>query len=138
MRRVAPGLHVGGIDAAGDPALLAEHGITAVVKLSHARPDTPYPDAVTVADHPLLDGPQCEYDAFRAAVADLAALLAAGRTVLVHCSAGASRSGAVAAAGLARSEGIAVDDALARIRDRKPDVRPHSALLDHARRAADG
>lgn len=137
MEQVAPRLYIGGLDAAGDPEMLRRHGITAAVKLTHSEPDTPYPDDVTVAAHPLVDGPQSDFEDFREAVDRLWRLLDAGETVLVHCSVGSSRSGAVAAAALARVTESEIDGALAHIQTEKPDVEPHPALLEHARRAAD-
>jgi protein-tyrosine phosphatase len=134
MRQVAPCLYIGGLTDAGRPKLLNTREITAVLKLTHSPPETPYPDAVTVADHPLIDGPQDDLEKFREAVDRLITLLERSETVLVHCSAGSSRSGAIAATALARMDGTDIETALARIQDKKPDVEPHPALLEHARR----
>jgi protein-tyrosine phosphatase len=133
MEQVASNLYVGGLDAAGSPELLTSEGITAVLKLTHSAPESPYPEPVTVADRPLVDGPRNDVENFRDAVGRLTTLLEAGETVLVHCSAGSSRSGAVAAAALARRDDVDVETALARIEREKPDVDPHPALREHAR-----
>ena len=57
------------------------------------------PDAagVEVVRVPMTDGPRTEMASFRKAVDATRHRLAAGERVLVHCSAGASRSPAVAA-----------------------------------------
>jgi protein-tyrosine phosphatase len=52
------------------------------------------------------------------------AWLDAGERVYVHCRAGWQRSAAVATAVLARREGIDVDEALRRIRARRPEAEP--------------
>lgn len=134
MKQVAPDLYVGGLEDAGETEVLKRQEITAVLKLTHAAPETPYPDTVTVADHPLVDGPQNDFGAFQDAVDRLTALRETGETVLVHCSAGSSRSGAIVAAALAEMERTDIDSALDRIQREKSDIEPHPALLEHARR----
>lgn len=134
MKQVAPDLYVGSLEDAGTDELLEQHGITAILALTHTEPERQYPDTVRVTDRPLVDGPQNDFEAFQDAVERLTALCEAGETVLVHCSAGSSRSGAIAATVLAKTEGTDVDRALARIQREKPDVDPHPALLDRARR----
>ena len=54
------------------------------------------------------------------ALEDIAALLADDRRVLVHCFGGASRTGLVLRAWLMQQEGISVDEASARVRERWP------------------
>ena len=133
MKQVARGLYIGDLEDAGNPHLLRSHEITAVLKLTHTAPETPYPETVSVADHPLIDGPQNDIEAFRAAVYRLSTFLEEGETVFVHCSAGSSRSGAIAASALAKRENVSLETALTTIQERKPDVAPHPALLEHAR-----
>lgn len=50
--------------------------------------------------------------------------LQGGETVYVHCRAGWQRSATVAAAVLAVHDGVGVDEALHRIRQRKPSAQP--------------
>jgi protein-tyrosine phosphatase len=101
--------------------------------LTHATPPS---DGYRVVDAPLVDGPQNDPEAFAAAVETLIALLDRGERVLVHCSAGASRSVAVAAAALACSEDGPVDDALDTVCAVR-DETPHPALADRARAYVD-
>ncbi len=64
---------------------------------------------------------------------------AGGRTVYVHCRGGRERSGAVAVALVVASDGLSVDDALARVRERRPQFAPLPWQLDALRAwAADG
>ena len=137
VKQVAPGVYIGDIEDAGSSERLVDAGITAVVKLTHAAPDAGYPDAVTVADHRMVDGPQNDPDAFAGAVRVATDLLEQGETVLVHCKRGTSRSGAVVAAVVAQREDVDLSTALGRVQRRKPDVDPHRALLRHARTAID-
>lgn len=137
MEQISARLYIGSREDAGEAKGLLSSGITAVLKLTHGDPPAPYPEAITVAEYPLIDGPRNDFENFRRAVDGLSALLAGGETVLVHCSAGSSRSGAVGAAALARQDGIDVETALARIQREKPDVDPHPALLEHAHRTLD-
>lgn len=54
----------------------------------------------------------------------------AGRTTFVHCFQGVSRSGMVVAAYLMKQHGLKLDDALARIREKRPGVRPNLAFME--------
>jgi atypical dual specificity phosphatase len=57
-----------------------------------------------------------------------------GERVYLHCRAGWQRSAAVAAGVVARRDGIELDDALARIRRRKPDAQPLAHQIVDLRR----
>ncbi len=58
--------------------------------------------------------------AVRAVVAELEA----GRTVYLHCRAGWQRSATIAAGAVAVREGLGIEDALDRVRERKPTAEP--------------
>jgi ADP-ribosylglycohydrolase len=58
------------------------------------------------------------------AVAYLDAALHLGGRVYLHCRAGVQRTGAIAAAWYARREGCSVDEAIERLRQRRPDLEP--------------
>lgn len=137
MEQVGSQLYIGDLEDAGSGETLVEQGITAVVKLTHRSPATPYPDEITVADHRMIDGPQNDVDMFDAAVTEAIALRDDGETVLIHCKMGTSRSGAVTAAVLAHRHEMTVTSALDQIQRAKPDVDPHEALLRHARKVVE-
>jgi hypothetical protein len=131
MDRVAADLFVSGIEGAGDGDALARHGVTAVVGLTHEPPAGGYPD-VSVTRVPMVDGPRNDADAFGRAVAAAREALAAGETVLVHCSAGASRSVAVAATALALERDPGLEAAFERVAANRPAADPHPTLVQRA------
>lgn len=59
--------------------------------------------------------------------------LAAGERVYLHCRAGWQRSAAVAAGVLARREGVGLDEALRRIRARRPEAEPLAHQVEDLR-----
>lgn len=60
--------------------------------------------------------------------------LAAGERVYLHCRAGWQRSAAVAAGVVARREGISLNEALRRIRARRPEAEPLAHQVEGLRR----
>lgn len=137
MDRITDSLYVGDIRDAGNAEWLREGSPTAVLKLTHGDPSEPYPDAVTVRDVPMIDGPQNEYDDFERATETLLELLEADHVVFVHCAAGISRSGSVTAAALAVRRGTDFDSALDQVQDRRPRVMPHPHLREQAEQFVD-
>jgi atypical dual specificity phosphatase len=125
---------------------LAEHvadlrdaGVTAVVNLCE---DAEYwageRDAVAAAyaeagieeyHLPVSDG-----GTVPAAVLDEAVGIARDHVLYVHCRGGRERSATVAVAVVARTDGIAVDEALARVSERRPEFRPLPWQIDAVRR----
>lgn len=138
MDAVGEDLFVGASEAAGDATLLNEHGVGAVVSLTHGSPEDGYPPGVAVTNAPMKDGPRNERGAFEAAVEATRAHLDAGERVLVHCSAGASRSVAVAATVLALRRDWAVERALSAVAERRAEADPHPALRRRADSVRDG
>ncbi|OYR66010.1 protein phosphatase [Halorubrum ezzemoulense] len=129
MDEVAPGLLVGTMSDADDESLLRRRGVDAVVSLTHDDPDT---GAVARVDTPMTDGPRNEYEAFAAAAETVVERREAGQRVLVHCSAGASRSPAVAAAAMARLTDRGLDEAFEQVLAQRSEVDPHDALVRRA------
>jgi predicted protein tyrosine phosphatase len=132
MDEVASGLYVGAIDDAGDQSRLAEHRISVVLSLTHAEPETGFPADVTVVRLPMMDGPRNDHQTFVRAVNEAVTRWEAGNRVLVHCSAGASRSPAVAATAVSLSTDRTLETAFQQLKERRAAVEPHEALLRQA------
>jgi protein-tyrosine phosphatase len=136
--QVADGLVTGSYPGdAADVAVLASEGVSRVLNLCQ---DEEYEegarDAVASALEEagieerrveLVDYGGLSAGAIEQAATEVAGWLEAGETVYLHCRAGWQRSATVAAAALALRDGIDPDEALARIRRRKPssDPLPH-------------
>jgi atypical dual specificity phosphatase len=136
--QVGDGLLIGAypLDAA-DIALLAQEGTEVVYNLCE---DVEYDEGLrerivdALADAgiaerrlPLQDYGDLPRQALDRAVEEVLHDLDDGRTVYVHCRAGWQRSAAVAAGVIALREGVAVEEALQMLRERKPTAEP----LDH-------
>ena len=131
MDAVAEGLRVGTAADATDDSPLETHGVTTIVSLTHETP-SPAAQDLTVRSIPLIDGPQNSRERFTKAVEETVAALATDGSVLVHCSAGASRSPTVAATALALAQDMDLEDALQQVADNRDAVDPHEALLRQA------
>jgi atypical dual specificity phosphatase len=132
---VADGLVTGSYPTdAEDVAVLAADGISCVFNLCE---DAEYEDgarsAVEAAMHDagieerrleLVDYGGLMPGAIERAATAVAAWLEDGERVYLHCRAGWQRSATVAAAALALRDGIEPDEALARIKRRKPSSEP--------------
>jgi predicted protein tyrosine phosphatase len=69
-------------------------------------------------------------EALEAAVQDVLAWLEDDRRVYLHCRAGWQRSAAVAAGVVALRDGVEIDEALSRVRRRKPSAQPLGHQLE--------
>lgn len=127
MKRIVEDLYISDQYDAENDVLLDEHGIDLVVTLcSYRNPSTDI-------HHPLVDGEDSQPQ-FDHAV-ELIDVARDGRTtVLVHCTAGISRSVAVVATVLATTEGLEFDDALERIERVHERADPEPGLRTHAER----
>ena len=96
-----------------DIGLLHAAGVEAVVELADNDPPAVLPRSLVHARFPLADGAGNPDWLLGLAADAVARLVAAGVPTLVACSAGTSRSVAVAAAGLARADRIELAAALA-------------------------
>lgn len=134
MDEVVDGLFVGTVGDAGDEALLCEYDVEAIVSLTHEGPDGGFPSDPTVVRLPMKDGPRNDRQVFGRAVSRVLARLKADDTVLVHCSAGASRSPAVAATALALYDDVGLETAFERVADRRNAADPHEAVIRQAAR----
>lgn len=126
MRQVAGfPLWLGHAGDARDRAGLHARGIEAVVDLADGEPPVAHPRSFLALRFPLLDGGENPPWLLRLAVGATADLIRARVPTLVHCSAGLSRTPAVAAAALARAASLPPADALARVaRAGAADVAP--------------
>jgi atypical dual specificity phosphatase len=134
MDEVVDGLFVGTVEDAGDEALMCEYDVEAIVSLTHADPDDGFASGPTVVRLPMKDGPRNDRQVFGRAVSRVLSRLRAGETVLVHCSAGASRSPAVAATAIALYDDVGLETAFEQVADRRNAADPHEAVLRQAAR----
>jgi protein-tyrosine phosphatase len=134
MDEVADGLFVGTVEDAGDKALTREHSIAIIVSLIHSEPDGGFPSDLTVETVPMRDGPRNDQQRFDRAVTQVLSYLKTGDNLLVHCSAGASRSPAVAATALALYDEIGLEVAFEQVAKRRNAVDPHEAIVRQAAR----
>ncbi|MFC7076105.1 dual specificity protein phosphatase family protein [Haloarcula halophila] len=132
MDEVAEGLFVGTTEDASDEALLQEHNIATVVSLTHGEPRSGFLSDVTVESVPMTDGPQNDSQAFTEAVRTVVAHRDSGDRVLVHCSAGASRSPSVAATAITCLSETTLNDSFNQVLERRPETDPHDALVRQA------
>jgi protein-tyrosine phosphatase len=79
--------------------------------------------------HPIPDAGSPGLDWLRGRVRFVEEQRAAGRVVYVHCLNGVSRSGMVATAYLMKRDGLTRDNALARLRVKRPHLRPNPAFM---------
>ncbi|GAA0550619.1 dual specificity protein phosphatase [Halorubrum ejinorense] len=129
MDEVADGMFVGTQSHAESGSLLRDRGVDVVVSLTHDDPNT---GAVDRVDVPMLDGPRNAYSAFADAAKAVVERREAGQRVLVHCSAGSSRSPAVAAAAMTRLTDRDLDGAFEQVSARRSEIDPHDALIRRA------
>ncbi|WP_276257527.1 dual specificity protein phosphatase family protein [Haloglomus litoreum] len=132
MHRVGEDLYVGDLASVGDGRALHAAGIDVVVGLTHDAPTDGYPTGVDVVREPMVDGPRNDGSAFERAVDATLDALTDGHRTLVHCSAGSSRSVAVAAATLAETTDRDLEAAFQRVLACRPPADPHPALVRRA------
>jgi hypothetical protein len=126
MRPVIPDLlWIGNAFDLRDVKAVLSYGIRAVVDLAANEPPVLYPRDIAYCRLPLNDGADNDPATLRLAVHSTAEFVKARAPTLIACSAGMSRSPAVAAAALALVERQKPDDVLLRIASSGPhDVAP--------------
>ena len=82
----------------------------------------------------MVDGPQNDTQTFERAVIETLQRVDEGDRVLVHCSAGASRSPAVAATALALHTQIGLEAAFEQVANRRDAIDPHETVVRQAAR----
>lgn len=131
MNEVSDGIFVGTESNASDESLLRKHGIDTVISLTHSEPDT---GDITRVDVPMIDGPQNSYEAFAEAVKEVVKYHKNGQRILIHCSAGSSRSPSVAAAAITHLTQNNLNEAFNQVIEQRPETDPHDALVRQANR----
>lgn len=129
MDRITETVIIGTAREAADRELLEDHGIEAIVSLSSRAPDQ---EDLPVHHRPLSNGPGTDQEDFDAAVDAVHEEMADGKTVLVHCRQGISRSVAVAAAAIAMENRTSLRDAINTIERERPQADPERALIERA------
>lgn len=116
MRKLEPhSLWLGSVVDAWDLAELHRREIHAIVDLASNEAPIKLTRDLTYCRFPVVDGVGNDRGKLRLAVDTLEALLRAGITTLVYCSAGMSRSPAVAAAAVSRITGQPLVECLTNI-----------------------
>lgn len=120
-------LYVGSADAAGNKDLLVRTGITHIINAAYGVPCL-FPDAFEYLTIPALD--RKDYDISSNISACIKFYIKAinkdnpGK-VLVHCTAGVSRSGAIAVAIIMYSMHLSYDEALLHAQSKRPSILPN-------------
>ena len=126
MREILPRqLWLGHAGDGRDPERLLAAGIVAVVNLAAEEPSPGLPRSMIYCRFPIVDGGQNVQGVLDVAIRTLVSLLKRRIPTLVYCSAGMSRSPAVAAAALSIAHGGRPDERLRQIVSGQPhDVSP--------------
>lgn len=118
---------MGPVDVAGDKDLLAKTGITHVINAAYGVPCL-FPDAFEYLPIPALDRKDYDISSNLSACINFYEKATSGEhpgKVLVHCTAGVSRSGAIAIAIVMYSKHISYDDALLFVKTKSPCIQPN-------------
>ena len=119
---IEPGFFVGGSVKTPPP------GVQAVLNLCEIEDRYKAETRAWMMIHDAEPAP--ELDWLRKAVDFVAEQRQRGKTVYVHCAAGISRAGMVSSAYLMQDRGWSRDEALAYIREQRPQVNPNPAFMD--------
>lgn len=108
---------------------LLNKGITADISLEEERMDAPfgvsYYTWIPVKDHTAPTVDQLSFG-----LATLAKLVSLGIKVYVHCKNGHGRAPTLVAAYLVAREGVSVDEALGRIKKKRPSIHLEQTQID--------
>lgn len=132
MHEITSNLYLSDVNQVGIHSRYERYDIDGVIRLSHGDPKNGYPDDVDVYAYPMEDGPRNDQGTMSEAVDRTATLLDDGKTVVVHCCAGESRSVAVCMASLAVSREVDFSEGWELVESVKP-VRAHPDVIDNAR-----
>ena len=126
MREILPQLlWIGNARDARDVKQVLDLGITAVVDLAREEPSVNYPREIVYCRLPLIDGDENQTVVLQTALTTVARFLTADLPTLVACSAGMSRSPAIAAGALSLVQDCSFAAALQQVAATGPcDVAP--------------
>lgn len=126
MREVLPRLlWIGNARDARDLNQVLDLGITAVIDLAREEPPISYPREIVYCRLPLIDGDENQTVVLQTALTTVAHFISADLPTLVACSAGMSRSPAIAAGALALVQDCSFSAALQQVAATGPcDVAP--------------
>lgn len=132
MYQIREWLYIGDRDdahRAGD-----EDSVASVVSLDDSEVDSwgEYSGSERAYHSPMIDGDDNTEESFESAISAVFEAIEEHGEVLVHCSAGVSRSGTIVATILAEVEECSFSEALAEVRRAKPNVNPHPHLEQQA------
>ncbi|XP_077012819.1 dual specificity protein phosphatase 12 [Tamandua tetradactyla] len=127
MRQVRPGLYLGGAAAVANPDLLREVGITAVLTVDSEAPSFTAGtgvEGVRCLFVSALDKPETDLlSHLDRCVAFIGHARAEGRTVLVHCHSGVSRSVAVVTAFMMKTDQLTFEKAYENLQTVQPEAK---------------
>jgi hypothetical protein len=125
---VYPGLWVGGDDPPQDPKFIEKHGIQVILNMCQEAVCDP-PQNVSYFRIGIADGDCAPVGVYPKAAEIINDTRKAGRTILVHCAAGVSRSVTAVIAWDILYNGIGYRKSLENIRQRRPIANPHPLLI---------
>ena len=131
--QILPGLFVGSEDVAKDIDALRNHGITVIINCAKELANFQEPLGVFEYHNLELEDAPADTPALERLLPrtlDLvAAALESEKRVLVHCTYGRSRSGAVAVAHVMKTQRLTAADALEIVKSKRAVVQPNSGFM---------
>jgi protein-tyrosine phosphatase len=133
---VCPDLYVASLKDLEESDCFSEVDFDVVVNLCGERPVNGYSTGVEVLDYRMEDGDENCLKCFSSALQAVRKRFDSGDTVLVHCTAGLSRSPVMAAAVLSTLNTSSVKQNLERIQDDRM-IGPASTVVENAEKAVE-
>lgn len=128
MNQITKQIFIGDWLDAQEKGLLDKYGINAIVNVSPDNGNVGQVESYVWV--PLHDGPGNKFEDFARAVFELDDLLLGGKTVLVHCHVGMSRSPSVVICWLSWKKKISIKDAFLFVREARPVFDPNKCFRE--------
>ena len=127
--QISPGVWLGSYNAAKNRFWLTRNNITHILTVASGLDDVPrsYFKTKTVQVEDL--GSEDLYNHFEDCISFIEEALDSNGGVLVHCVAGVSRSATVVAAFLVAKEHLNSNDALIKVKERRPTINPNDGFV---------